>query len=111
MNWRDEYRQKCVTAEEAVKHVKSGDRLVFSHAAGEATTITDALVGNKEQYENVEIVHYIPLGKAEYCLPENSIHSVPAERQEMQLTAREAILLLDFSMKCQPFLTALCRWT
>ena len=74
MNWRDEYRKKCVTAQEAVKHVKSGDRLIFSHAAGEATTITDALVENKEQYENVEIVHYIPLGKAEYCLPENSKH-------------------------------------
>lgn len=72
MNWRDEYRKKCVTADEAVKHVKSGDRLIFSHAAGEATTITDALVKNKEQYRNVEIVHYIPLGKAEYCLPENA---------------------------------------
>lgn len=74
MGWKEEYRIKCVTADEAVKHIKSGDRLIFSHAAGEATTITDAMMRNKEQYENVEIVHYIPLGKAEYCLPENAKH-------------------------------------
>lgn len=74
MDWREEYKKKVVTADEAVKHIKSGDRLVFSHAVGEATTITDALIANKEQYENVEIFHYIPMGKAEYCLPENSKH-------------------------------------
>ncbi|WP_255450934.1 acetyl-CoA hydrolase/transferase family protein [Sporomusa sp. KB1] len=74
MDWKQEYKKKVVTAEEAVKHIKSGDRLVFSHAVAEATTITDALVANKEQYENVEIDHYIPMGKAEYCLPENAKH-------------------------------------
>lgn len=74
MSWREEYQSKCVTADEAVKHIKSGDRLIFSHAAGEATVITDAMVRNREAYENVEIVHYIPLGKAEYCLPENAKH-------------------------------------
>lgn len=74
MSWREDYKKKCVTADEAVKHIKSGDRLIFSHACGEATEITDAMMRNKEAYENVEIVHYIPMGKAEYCLPENSKH-------------------------------------
>lgn len=72
MDWKEDYRRKCVTAEEAVTHIKSGDRIIFSHAAGEALPITDALVANKEAYRDVEIVHYIAKGKAEYCRPENA---------------------------------------
>ena len=32
-NWRDEYQRKLVSAEEAVKTVKSGDRVVFPTAS------------------------------------------------------------------------------
>ncbi len=73
-DWRTLYQQKLTTAEEAVKHIKSGDRVVVAHATGEPILLTDAMVANAEQYENVEIVHMVAMGKAEYCLPENSKH-------------------------------------
>ena len=34
MNWREEYEQKLVSAEEAVKVVKSGDRIGFGFPVG-----------------------------------------------------------------------------
>lgn len=68
MNWKDTYRQKCASPEEAVRHVKSGDRVVITHATGESTILSDALVGRGD-LENVEIVHMVAMGKAAYCQP------------------------------------------
>ena len=70
MDWKDEYKHKIVSKEEAVKHIKSGKRVVIGHAVGEPTLLIDAMVANKEQYENVEIVHMVPMGKGEYTKPE-----------------------------------------
>lgn len=72
MELHELYKSKVVTADEAVKHINSGDRVVFAHAVGESLPISDALIRNKKQYHDVEIMHYIPLGKAEYCKEENA---------------------------------------
>mgnify|MGYP002536751172 CR=1 FL=1 len=63
-DWRTLYQQKLTTAEEAVKHIKSGDRVVVTHATGEPILLTDAMVANADQYENVEVVHMVAMGKA-----------------------------------------------
>ena len=76
MNWQEIYRSKLTTAEEAVSHIKSGDRVVNGHATGEPQELLRAIVANKERYQNVEIVHMVAMGKAEYCLPENSRHFI-----------------------------------
>jgi 4-hydroxybutyrate CoA-transferase len=76
MNWQEIYKSKLTTAEEAVSHIKSGDRVVNGHATGEPQELLRALVANKENYQNVEIVHMVAMGKAEYCLPENARHFV-----------------------------------
>ena len=70
MNWRDDYNNKLKTAEEAVKMIKSGDRVVFTHATGESTLLSDALVANASAYKDVEIVHMVAMGPATYCKPE-----------------------------------------
>lgn len=67
MDWKEIYRQRQTTAEEAVKKIKSGDRVVIGHAVGEPSFIIDKMVENKEQYENVEIVHMVAMGKCEYA--------------------------------------------
>ncbi len=74
MSWKDIYKSKITTAAEAVKHVKSGDRVVFGHACGEPKELVDALVKNHEQYKNVEIVHMVAMGKGEYTKPEMAPH-------------------------------------
>ena len=67
MSWQKEYENKKTTIENAIKTVKSGDRVVTGHAAGEPLALIDELVKQKDRLKNVEIVHMVPLGKCEYC--------------------------------------------
>lgn len=69
MNWKEEYSDKIVSVQEAVSHVQSGNRIVFSHACGEGQYLTDELVNQAERLENVEIVHMVAMGTAPYCQP------------------------------------------
>ena len=62
--------KKLCTAEDAVKIVKSGNRIVFSHACGEPRLLPEALVERAAELNNVEIVHMVPMGEALYCRPE-----------------------------------------
>jgi len=70
LNWINNYKSKICTAQQAVSHIKSGDRVVVAHATGEPVLLTDAMVANANAYENVEIVHMVAMGKAGYCNPE-----------------------------------------
>lgn len=70
MNWQEYYQSRTTTAEQAVRAVKSGDRIVFGHACGEPQLIVDALVDRAAELENVEIVHEVAMGKGLYCRPE-----------------------------------------
>ncbi|MDR1875679.1 MAG: hypothetical protein LBQ90_11790 [Synergistaceae bacterium] len=69
MSWKDEYAKKLCSMKEAVTHIRSGDRVVVTHAVGEPSALLDAMVENAEQYENVEIIHMIAMGGAKYCQP------------------------------------------
>jgi len=74
MDWKIAYREKCCTAKEAVSHIKSGDRVVVAHGTGEPWPLCDAMVANYAQYENVEIIHMVAMGKAGYCAPKMEKH-------------------------------------
>ena len=70
MNWKEYYQAHTMTAEEAVLHIHSGDRVVIAHACGEPSYLVDAMVSNASAYRGVEIVHLVSMGKAEYCQPQ-----------------------------------------
>ena len=70
MNWQEYYQSRITTAEQAVKAVKSGDRVVLGHACGEPQLIVDALVARAEELTGVEIAHEVPMGKGLYSLPQ-----------------------------------------
>lgn len=70
MDWKSEYASKVVTAAEALKVVKSGDRVVFAHACGEPLELVDALVARAPELERVEINHMVAMGKGTYAQPE-----------------------------------------
>ena len=74
--WKDLYKNKLVTAREALKAVKSGDRVVIGHACGEPPTLVEALVDRASELRNVEIVHMVAMGPAKYAQPgmEESFH-------------------------------------
>ncbi|MCY6960661.1 acetyl-CoA hydrolase/transferase family protein [Clostridium brassicae] len=69
MDWKEIYENKITTAEKAVSHIKSGDRVVIGHACGEPQGLINAMVANKNSYSNVEIVHMVAMGGAEYAKP------------------------------------------
>ena len=69
-DWNAYYASHTASPEEAVGLIRSGDRVVVGHACGEPSCLLDALVQNAAAYENVEIVHMVAMGKAEYCRPE-----------------------------------------
>lgn len=70
MNWKTWYNEHHFTPEQAVQQIKSGQRVVVAHACGEPSIILDAMVANAAQYENVEIIHMVAMGKAAYCQPQ-----------------------------------------
>ncbi|MDN5299167.1 MAG: 4-hydroxybutyrate CoA-transferase [Clostridiales bacterium] len=70
MNWEEIYKSKVVTADEAVKAVKSGDAIFPSHAAAEPKHIIKALLNRKNELENIEIWGGLNVGDAAYAQPE-----------------------------------------
>ncbi len=70
MDWKKIYEEKLCTADEAVKEIKSGDRVVFAHAVAEPLALVEAMVKNAAEYENVTVSHMVTLGKGEYSKPE-----------------------------------------
>ena len=69
MNLEEIYKSKVITANQAAEKIKSGNRVVTGHACAEPTEIIAAMVANCNAYEDVEIVHMVPMGKAEYISP------------------------------------------
>ncbi|NMM61719.1 acetyl-CoA hydrolase/transferase family protein [Clostridium sp. P21] len=67
MSWRDIYKSKLVTANTAVSVIKSGDRVVLGHAAGEPTTLINAMIANKENYRDVELINMVVITQGEYA--------------------------------------------
>jgi len=66
LNWRKEYKNKLLSPIEAVSNIKSGERIVLGHCAAVPKTLVKALVDNKEQYQDLEIVHMLSLSDSSY---------------------------------------------
>lgn len=67
LTWRKVFKEKIVLADEAVNHIKPENKVVIGHAVGEPSTLVDAMVKNKNNYSNVELIHMVTMGKAEYA--------------------------------------------
>jgi 4-hydroxybutyrate CoA-transferase len=76
MSWREVYTKKLTSAEEAVKAIRSGNRVVVGHAYGQPQHLVNAMVANNDAYENVEIVHMVSLSPAPYCNKEMQTHFI-----------------------------------
>ncbi len=68
-DWKDRYSKKIMSADEALKEVRSNDRVVVGHACGEPPSLVDALVDRAPELRNVEIVHMVAMGPAKYAQP------------------------------------------
>ena len=74
MSWTDQYKQKVVTAAEAVKAVKSGDRIFLTGNCSVPKIILSALVDRASELKDVEINQALTVGSADYVSPEMEGH-------------------------------------
>ena len=74
MSWTEQYQQKVVTAAEAVKAVKSGDRIFLTGNCSVPKNILAALVDRAHELKDVEINQALTIGSADYVSPEMEGH-------------------------------------
>lgn len=65
--WREKHHKKIMGAAHALRAVKDADRVVVGHACGEPQALVKALVERAAELNDVEVVHMVALGPAEYA--------------------------------------------
>ena len=63
------YNQKVVTADEAVRHIKSGDNIVIQPGCAAPMELIKAMVNRKDELENVSLYHILIVGDLPYAKP------------------------------------------
>ncbi|MFW6170989.1 MAG: acetyl-CoA hydrolase/transferase family protein, partial [Planctomycetota bacterium] len=71
-DWRETWHQKVVTAKDAMKHVKPGDRVFVGSACGEPQELVRALVSTAGSVEDAEVLNVLTMGVAPYTDPRYS---------------------------------------
>ncbi len=72
--WVKRYNAKLVSADEAVKVIKSNDKIIVQPGCAAPLQIIDAMVRRKEDLCNVEIYHILVVGDLPYTKPEMEKH-------------------------------------
>lgn len=67
MDWKELYQNRLTSAEEALKQIPNGGRVVTGHAVGEPAYLMTAMAEHKDWFSDVEVCHMVSLGKDEYC--------------------------------------------
>jgi 4-hydroxybutyrate CoA-transferase len=74
MAWVEQYRSKVVSADEAVKSIKSENRIFLTGNCSVPKIALAALVKRAHELQNVEICHALTIGSADYVAPEMEGH-------------------------------------
>ncbi len=74
MNLLEEYKDRIVSVEDAVKAIKSGDKVVLGHAAGVPQVVPEEMVNQKDRLTDVSIFHMYTLHNARYINEEYISH-------------------------------------
>ncbi len=74
MNWAEVYRRKVTTAGQAVEVIRSADRIYVHPGCAAPMVLTEALLERANSLYEVELVHLLTFGKADYTLPRYDGH-------------------------------------
>jgi 4-hydroxybutyrate CoA-transferase len=74
MNWKDDYQRKKVSATEAVQCIQSDMRVYIHPGCAEPEALVEALMARGPFVRNVEIVHLMTTGRADYISPQMEGH-------------------------------------
>src|SRR5436309_7039443 len=69
MDWLAEYRRKTLPACEAVRCIQSNMRVYIHPGCAEPEELVGALMARAPFVKNVEIVHLLTVGRADYGAP------------------------------------------
>ena len=69
MSWELDYVTKFYTADEALRCIESGMRVYIQPGCAEPETLVEALIRRAPFVRDVEIVHMMMMGTAEYVAP------------------------------------------
>lgn len=74
MQWENNYRSKLCSAEEALKLVKSGNRVYVHPGCAVPDVLVDAMCVRYKELEDVEVIHLLTVGECQYSRPEMEGH-------------------------------------
>jgi acetyl-CoA hydrolase len=109
MSWMKTYESRVTSAEEAVRAVRSGDRIFLTGNCSVPQKLLEALVARARagELENVEICHALTLGSSDYVAPEmegriraNALFIGPNVRKAVQEGRADftPVLLSEFTL-------------
>jgi len=107
MSWMKTYESRVTTAEEAVKAIKSGDRIFLTGNCSVPRKLMEALVTRAPELEDIEICHALTIGSSDYVAPEmkghiraNALFIGPNVRQAVQEGRADftPVLLSEFTL-------------
>ena len=52
-NWKESYKSKICTPDEAIQKIKDAKRISFGHICSESTVLTEALLRNKKLFKKL----------------------------------------------------------
>jgi len=74
MSWISRFKERCVSAEEAVQLVNSGDHVHVHPGCAIPTRLVEALSARGPELRDVEILHILTFNRAPYVEPEMAGH-------------------------------------
>lgn len=72
MSWKKIYEARKCSAKEAVQKIQDGDRVLLSNAVGEPFPLVQAMVENKQNYQNITVSQMVSMGDGSYTRAENA---------------------------------------
>lgn len=74
MSWLNQYEPKKVTAQEALRVLKSGNRIFMTGNASVPQVLLEALCERAMQLEDLKVIQVLTIGSADYVKPEMAPH-------------------------------------
>jgi 4-hydroxybutyrate CoA-transferase len=74
MSWESDYKKRLMTADEALSCVQSNTRVYIQPGCAEPETLVESLIKRAPFVRNVEVVHLLTVGRADYVAPEMAGH-------------------------------------
>ncbi len=74
MSWIDVFKRKIVSPTEALRCIQSGDRVYIHPGCAEPEVLVQALYQRAPELHDVELLHLLTLGSADYVRPEMEGH-------------------------------------